>query len=125
MFAIDKTTKTIYCTRGDKGSINLKIKDYTFGTGDLISFRVYEKNGLNKDPLIDKEITLEEPKEMVIINLTSEETKIGEMLNKEITYWYEIELNNNQTIFGYDSNGAKEFILMPEGKLKTYEPEGE
>ena len=44
-----------------------------------------------------------------------DDMKIGEMLNKQVEYWYEIELNNDETIIGYDDDGAKKLILYPEG----------
>ena len=123
MFKIEN--KVIHCTRGDEGIIPIKLKSATFGTGDIITFGVYEKNGLNKSPLIYKEVSISGPTSEVNINLSSEDTKIGEMLNKEITYWYEIELNHKKTLLGYDENKAKEFILYPEGATKTVTPEEE
>lgn len=50
----------------------------------------------------------------VEIPLNSEDTKIGDVVNYKVKYWYEIELNNMTTI-GYDKEGPKEFILYPEG----------
>lgn len=114
MFKI--TGNTIELTRGDIAAINFSIKDYKFNTGEYVHFRVYTKNGLNAEPLIDKKVICEQDEqEQLVISLTSEETKIGEMINKATTYWYEIELNGNQTIIGYDDDGAKELILYPEG----------
>ena len=58
-------------------------------------------------------------KESVEIELTSDETRIGDYINKPVTYWYEIELNpnnNSTTIIGYDDDGPKQFKLYPEGK---------
>lgn len=43
----------------------------------------------------------------VEIDISGEDMKIGEMLNKQVEYWYEIELNNDETIIGYDDEGAK------------------
>lgn len=107
---------TIELTRGDIASIKFSIKDYTFKQNDYIHFRLYEKGKLNSEPIIDKKVTVnEESQEYVLISLTSDETKIGEMVNKAITYWYEIEFNGEQTIIGYDDNGPKELILYPEG----------
>jgi len=51
--------------------------------------------------------------------LSSDETRIGDYINKPVTYWYEIELNpnnNSTTIIGYDDDGPKQFKLYPEGK---------
>lgn len=107
--------ETIHLTRGDTGTIELSIEDYTFKAGDVIEFRVYNKKGLNQLPLINKKIQVEEEKESIDIELSSEDTKIGEITNKETEYWYEVELNNDKTVIGYDENGAKLLILYPEG----------
>lgn len=113
MFLIDGDTINI--TRGDKGIIELTIEDYIFSAGDIIEFRVYEKNGLDKLPVLSKKITVTEESTSVQIELTSEDTKIGNIQNQSRKYWYEIELNDNQTVIGYDANGAKTLILYPEG----------
>ena len=109
---------TIHITRGDKGVIELGIDNYTFSIGDTVELRVYEKKGLDKQPVLSKEITVSKAGETVDIELTAEDTKIGEMINKEKEYWYEIELNDNQTVIGYDEKGAKKLILYPEGVEK-------
>lgn len=113
MFKIENTT--IYLTRGDKATINLSIEDYKFKVGDIIKFRIYNKAGLYEKPILEKTIDIQEEIENIDIELSSEETKIGDIINKEKIYWYEIELNNDQTIFGYDDKGPKELILYPEG----------
>lgn len=113
MFKIEENT--IHLTRGDKATINLSVEDYTFKVGDTIEFRVYNKRGLDKQAILTKEITVEAETEKIDISLSSDETKFGEIVNKPVTYWYEIELNDNQTIIGYDEDGAKELILYPEG----------
>ena len=113
MFKIEENT--IHLTRGDKATINLTIQDYIFKVGDTIEFRVYNKRGLDKQAILTKEITVESETDNIDISLSSEETKFGEIVNKAVTYWYEIELNDNQTVVGYDEDGAKELILYPEG----------
>lgn len=107
--------ETIHITRGDSGTIELSIEDYIFKVGDIVEFRVYNKKGLNQVPLINKKIEIDQEQEVVNIELDSNDTKIGELANKETEYWYEIELNNDKTVIGYDENGAKLFILYPEG----------
>ena len=106
---------TIHVTRGDKCTIELTLNGYIFSVGDIIEFRVYEKKSLDKPPVLSKRIEVTDEGLTVNIELTSEDTKIGEIQNKVQTYWYEIELNDNQTVIGYDDKGAKEFILYPEG----------
>lgn len=113
MIKIEGTT--IKCTRGDRVAFDFKIKDYEFKIEDTISFRVYEKKGYDLPAVIEKIITIEEPAESVNITLSSEDTSIGEIENKPVDYWYEIELNDDQTIIGYDEEGPKIFTLLPEG----------
>lgn len=113
MFKIDGDT--ILLTRGDKGVINFSIEGYTFQSGDYVKFKVYKKKSLNLPPVLEKRIDIEEEKENIDIELTSEETKIGELSNIVNEYWYEIELNGNQTILGYDEKGEKKLMLYPEG----------
>ena len=64
-----------------------------------------------------KSIEVTEDTNIVDISLSSSDTTIGEMSNKPIEYWYEIQLNREQTIIGYDDNGPKLFMLYPEGEV--------
>ncbi len=110
----------IYINRGNKLLFSYKIKNgdeyYSFVTGDTIGFAIYNAKGLNQSPLVSKEITPIVGSDSVDIELSSEEMKIGEMLNKEKECWYEITLNG-ETVTGYDNTGPKKLILYPEGKL--------
>lgn len=111
--------RTIYIHRGDKGTINYTIETtdeelYEFQLGDKVEFTIFEKKGYNKTPVISKIIDIEEITTEVEIDLTEQDTAIGEPSNKPITYWYEISLNGNDTTNGYDyEEGAAEFILLP------------
>ncbi len=120
MFKIEDTT--IHITRGDTGVISLIAEDieghdHMFNNGDIIRMKVFEKKNCD-NVVLQKIVTIEEPCTSVDIILTSDDTKIGEIINKPIDYWYEIELNpetNPQTILAYDEDGAKIFTLYPEG----------
>lgn len=113
MFKIEG--KTIKINRGDKGIIGLTIPDYQFQVGDIVTIGVYENKGLEKKSKLFKSVEVETECEELEIILTKEDTSIDEIINKEKTYWYEIELNNETTVIGYDEEGAAEFILYPEG----------
>ena len=113
MFKIENDE--IHLTRGDKCIIGLSISGYTFKQGDYILFKIYRKKELNKEPVLPKKVTVDSETTEVEIKLTSEETKVGEPANKVEEYWYEIELNGEQTIIGYDENGPKKLLLYPEG----------
>lgn len=124
MFFID-SDMTIHLTRGDVCAIEFSADNpkgsenelYIFKPNDLIRLRVFAKKKhdivvLVKDVLVESETTT------VDIYLDSAETKIGELINKPVDYWYEIELNPDtipQTLLGYDEKGAKIFRLYPEG----------
>lgn len=109
--------KTIRISRGDSGTIKLTIplsdtENYEFQVGDKVQFRVFEKKNYN-NVFLDKEINIEEITSAIDICLTEKDTSIGEVINKPVTYWYEISLNETQTVVGYDDDGAAELILYP------------
>ena len=129
MMAVDEEDKTtIHLTRGDRIehlAFHLPIKlqngvevNYVFKVGDKISFIVKEKKGYDKKEIFRKDFYIEEETEYPEINLTGEETKWGEIKNKETVYWYDIVLNDDITILGYDKDGAKQIYLYPEGGEK-------
>lgn len=109
--------KTIRISRGDSGTIKLTIplsdtENYEFQVGDKVQFRVFEKKNYN-NVFLDKEINIEEITSVIDICLTEKDTSIGEVINKPVTYWYEISLNETQTVVGYDDEGPAELILYP------------
>ena len=123
MLEINEETAEIAVTRGNGGIITLDIENevdgskYMFKTGDMVRFKVFDKKNC-REVLLTKDFQIENYSASVDITLTDEDTKIGELSNKPIEYWYEIELNphiNTQTVVGYDKNGEKKFILYPEG----------
>lgn len=120
MFKVEN--KKIHITRGDVGTIRITTTDpnginYTFKVGDVVRFKVF-KNKDCKCVEIQKDVIVGEETTEVNVQLSSDETRIGDLINKPITYWYEVELNpdtNCQTLIGYDDEGPKELILYPEG----------
>lgn len=119
MFKIENNK--IHLTRGDIALIEVKATnddgtDYTFKENDVIRINVFKSKDCSS-VLLTKDVIAKEAKTSVDISLTSEDTTIGELINKPKTYWYEVVLNpdtNEQTIIAYDTDGAKEFILYPE-----------
>lgn len=110
----------IEVNRGDELNLKLGLKidgttTYTFESGDKVVFSLYNKGKMNEKAILLKEVEATEGSTQVEISFTSEETKIGEMTNKPVEYWYEIELNDRYTVIGYDEEGAKKLILYPEG----------
>ena len=122
MFKIDKKTKQIILTRGDVCVITITAIDkkgdrYTFEEGDVLRLNVYTKKDMT-DLKMSKDVIVSEKSPKVDMSLSSQDTKIGDIINKPKDYWYEIVLNpgtNPQTIVGYDEDGSKKFTLYPEG----------
>lgn len=129
MFIIN-SDKSIYLTRGDIAVIevsadivadfgNEAVNDakHSFQPGDVIRFRVLEKNRCDM-VVLQKDVLVESETISVDISLDSADTKLGELIHKPKDYWYEIELNPDtlpQTLIGYDISGPKIFRLFPEG----------
>lgn len=138
MVAIDENKTTIYITRGDKtnGEFNKlafyfpiynvatgKEENYQFQLNDQIDFIVMSKKGYTKEEVFRKTYTIKDlgytdPTEYPEIPLTAEDTKHFELTNKKKKYWYDLVLNNDTTILGYDNDNAKEIIVYPEGGEK-------
>ena len=120
MLKVDNLYKTISVNRGDENqsfSFSIPTSDlesYTFQIGDIVKFGIYEANKLNENAILLKEYKVAVETKKIEIYFNKEDLTIGELINKPVTYWYEIQLNGN-TIIGYDEDGAKEFILYPEG----------
>lgn len=132
MFRID-TDNSIYVTRGDAVLFGVEAKNYitgapyTFMPGDLVRIKVYKKKKAS-EVVLEKDFPVTEVAQELQLFLSGEETKIGDVISKPVPYWYEVELNplsDPQTIIGYDEDGAKVFMLFPEGadkEVEEYEP---
>lgn len=125
MLVIDPKTKQINLTRGDEVLIEINAQnedgtDYIFKVEDVVRFKVFKAKDCNCVEL-QKDVKVETEGTSVNVTLTKDETKIGELINKPVKYWYEVELNpetSTQTIIGYDLDGEKIFMLYPEGSDK-------
>lgn len=84
MFIVEN--KTFHVTRGDRGSFNLSFKDYTFQTGDEIAFNIYEEEGMDAEPLLHKVKIMASSSDTALIELTANDTKLGEPSNERQTY---------------------------------------
>ena len=135
MIAIGDDKRTIYLTRGDETSkffrlafyfpiwnyVTQKEEKYTFQLTDKITFIVKEKKGYTKTEVLRIEKTLAEmgevePTQYPEIQLSEEDTKVFDLLDKKKTYWYDIVLNDTTTILGYDVEGASKLIVFPEAE---------
>lgn len=126
MFTVDEDL-TLHITRGDSGEATISavvVKEdgttepFTFHAGDVLRLKVFEKKNC-ENVVLQKDFGVEDDTQEATISLEGSETKIGEIINKPVVYWYELELNPfsvPQTIIGYDEDGARMFKLYPEGK---------
>lgn len=120
MFIVNEDN-SIYVTRGDIVVLAVTADDNgkprMFQPGEVLRIKVFGKKDC-ETVVLQKDFLVTTETDAVEIALKEEETKIGEVINKPVDYWYEVELNpedNPQTIIGYDDEGAKVFRLFPEG----------
>ena len=132
MIAIEETT--IHLTRGDATQdkfnklafifpiYNFETKqeeNYKFQPDDKITFVVVNKKGYTREEILRKDYTLRdigytEETEIAELPLTEEETKQFPLSDKAQTYWYDLILNDDTTMLGFDNEGAKRIIVYPE-----------
>ena len=125
MFEFDERTKQLHVTRGNSGILEVTADNqdgnqYEFQVGDVVRFKVFKRKDCGCVEL-QKDIEVKEACLSVDVPVTSEETKIGDLINKPKDYWYEVELNpdtNCKTLVGFDKDGEKLFTLYPEGDEK-------
>lgn len=119
--------KDIRITRGNVLSLTVVAKngdsEYQFLKDDIIRFKIMEAKNVS-NILVQKDFKVSEDTTEQDIEITAEEMKIGELINKPKEYWYEIELNPDtpytKTIIGYDKEkGAALLTLLPEGGDKV------
>ena len=120
--------KNIEVTRGNYMAITVTTQnadgsDYIFQPEDVLRFKVFERKNVD-NVFLEKDFKVSEPSKEITIELTSNEMKLGELIDKQKNYWYEIELNpdtpKTQTIVGYELTEDGEpnpaiLTLLPEG----------
>ena len=90
---------TILATRGDVGSILIKLKEgQTFKTGQTVSLIVVKKYGYTEQPVFTKSVNVTEDSNSVLIPIEEKDTKFEEIQNKYQDYWYNIVVDNNKTL---------------------------
>lgn len=119
----DSKNKVLYDDLHEVSLIDIKsltLQLHDFNIGDIVRFKVFEKKNCACVHIqVDTEVT--EIKNHVDITLTKNDTRIGDLISKPVSYLYEVELNPDtkpQTIIGYDDDGEKAFTLYPEGGSK-------
>ena len=115
----------IETNRGDMLMLSIKTTNrktgqpYIFQVGDIVRFKVMKKKQCN-EVVLQKDVKVTEVCESVEMTIPSEEMKIGDIINKPVDYWYEVELNPDTpftvTILGYTKEtGPRILSLTPEG----------
>lgn len=127
--------KTIEITRGNVLPITVTAgddiddKDYEFQKGDILRFKIFDSKDVEKIYL-QKDFKVEENTTAKLITMTAGEMKIGELSNKQATYWWEIDLNpdtdEEQTIMGCELTETGDLdpaiiVILPEGGIKDSE----
>ena len=120
MFKIDKDGTTLLVTRGDKGSIKVKKRISEgvyepFYKDDVVSFSLKNNFG-DSEPVLRKKVTVPEKTDTVTFEFSKDDTTIGDLISSPVRYQYDIAVNDDLTILGYDDQtGPKYFKLFPEG----------
>ncbi len=120
MFKIDKDGTTLLVTRGDKGSVKVKKKISEgvfepFYKDDVVSFSLKSNFG-DSEPVLRKKVTVSENTDVVTFEFSKDDTTIGELISSPVKYQYDIAINDDLTILGYDDlTGPKYLKLFPEG----------
>ncbi len=115
---------SIETNRGSMLALTIRTKDkdgnfYEFQPGDVIRFKLMTK-GKCEDVILQEDVTVSEISDGVPLVISSEKMKIGDLINKPVDYWYEVELNpdtsSTVTILGYTKKtGGRILTLTPEG----------
>ena len=122
------TNYSIEINRGDMLAMTIKANDsngdpYIFKVDDVVRFKIMERNKC-ENVILQKDVKVTEEMESVPVIISSEEMKIGNIINKPVDYWYEVELNPDTssaiTILGYKKKtGPRILSLTPEGGNKS------
>ena len=122
------TNYSIEINRGDMLAMTIKANDsngdpYIFKVDDVVRFKIMERNKC-ENVILQKDVKVTEEMESVPVIIPSEEMRIGDIINKPVDYWYEVELNPDTssaiTILGYKKKtGPRILSLTPEGGNKS------
>ena len=104
----------IEVSRGDAFSIDFTIENYVFQPSDVVKMSVFDKGSDFEDYYVEIDGQIDTENNKVVFSFSEDDTStIGEAISKPTTYWYEISLNGDQTVLGYDDDGPKEMIIYP------------
>lgn len=118
----------IYVTRGDTLAFDIRVPLMSggyrlFETDDSIRLGIYKKNKLHEPALVLENFIAGIESEVFRIIIDSNNMKLGKLDSKSEDFWYEIILNDKETIIGSkreEINGRLKDIpailtVLPEG----------
>lgn len=114
----DNTNEILFDSTYEEVEIDLKtltLQKRSFEQGDKITMNVYEEERMEDQPVMSVEAHPIPGTSYANIIMTEQDTKIGDYINEKTKFWYEIVINDVDTIIGFDDNGPALFILYPEG----------
>lgn len=126
MLLIDNETKTIAFNRADEVNFILELNDedgnpFPLLNSDYVRLNVMAKKDYISGPVFSKVFKADGGENTVQITLTSREMALFEKTNRQTTYWYDLVLNDTETLIGFESSdadnkGAKKLIILPRGE---------
>lgn len=111
MVRIEKDT--IEMSRGDAFSIEVTIEDYTILSTDVVKMSIFEADSDYASPLTTITGTLDSEHNVSVISFDESTTSFAEPVSERVDYEYEVKLNGDQTVIGYDKKGPKRLIIYP------------
>lgn len=113
----NKEDKSIEINRGEQSSLRLIKKTGNFAVGDKLKLSILEKGNYN-NVLFQKEVEVTEESNYFFFPFESDDTRFIDIISKEETFWYELELNDSKPLIAYDQEKGKNFIIYPEAPNK-------
>lgn len=113
----NKEDKSIEINRGEVSSLRLINKKGNFAIGDKLKLSIVEK-GNYENVLFQKEVEVTEESNSFFFSFEKDDTRFIDVISKEETFWYELELNDSKPLIAYDSTKGKKFIIYPEAPNK-------
>ena len=107
---------TMTHNRGAKGSIKLISKNGNYKVGTTFKFSIVDEK--YDDVVFQKEFEVKEECSEFFLTFTNEEMRFYKPISQEREFYYEIEMNDDTTLIGYDEDKHKKFILYPEAIKK-------
>lgn len=103
----------IKVSRGDAFTTTFDIEGYTFKEDDVLKLAVFEQGSTFEDALVTITGDIDLENNRTNFSFEEDDTLFSDPISEPETYSFEIKLNGDQTVLGYDDDGAKEFILYP------------